>query len=178
MIQAYILHMCSLRARTLRVSIGFLYMGSFLKNPSKVYPKTIIAVMYVSYQEVRKRFELFQKFQLQHSSCIGLIYSQMPNTDMRDWNGRRYVPRNASLGDFVVVRTSQSVNLNNCPTRCDCRQLYMFRLLTPIIRGSYNCNYSFWWIRKTNQMSLFVYFISLLIVAQHVSGNHVPIIRS
>ena len=27
-------------------------------------------------------------------------------------------------------------------------------------------------------MSLFVLFISLLIVAQHVSGNHVPIIRS
>ena len=26
-------------------------------------------------------------------------------------------------------------------------------------------------------MSLFVLFISLLIVAQHVSGNHVPIIR-
>ena len=34
------------------------------------------------------------------------------------------------------------------------------------------------WIRETNQMSLFVFFISLLIVAQHVSGNHVPIIRS
>ena len=33
-------------------------------------------------------------------------------------------------------------------------------------------------IRKTNWMSLFVFFISLLIVAQHVSGNHVPIIRS
>ena len=27
------------------------------------------------------------------------------------------------------------------------------------------------------EMSLFVFFISLLIVAQHVSGNHVPIIR-
>ena len=27
-------------------------------------------------------------------------------------------------------------------------------------------------------MSLFVFFISLLIVAQHVSGNRVPIIRS
>jgi len=27
-------------------------------------------------------------------------------------------------------------------------------------------------------MSLFVFFISFLIVAQHVSGNHVPIIRS
>jgi len=41
---------------------------------------------------------------------------------------------------------------NNCPTRCDlfsllhfCRQLYMFRVLTPIIRSSYNCNYSFWY---------------------------------
>ena len=34
------------------------------------------------------------------------------------------------------------------------------------------------WIRKTKYMSLFVFFISLLIVAQHVSGNHVPIIRS
>ena len=33
------------------------------------------------------------------------------------------------------------------------------------------------WIRKTSWMSLFVFFISLLIVAQHVSGNHVPIIR-
>ena len=34
------------------------------------------------------------------------------------------------------------------------------------------------WIRKTNWMSLFVLFISLLLVPQHVSGNHVPIIRS
>ena len=40
----------------------------------------------------------------------------------------------------------------NCPTRCDllsllylCRQLYMFRVLTPIIRSSYNRNYSFWY---------------------------------
>ena len=41
---------------------------------------------------------------------------------------------------------------NNCPTRCDlfillyfCRQLYMFQALTPIIRSSYSCNYSFWY---------------------------------
>ena len=27
------------------------------------------------------------------------------------------------------------------------------------------------WIRRTNWMSLFVFFISLLIVAQHVSGQ-------
>jgi len=25
-----------------------------------------------------------------------------------------------------------------------CRQLYMFRVLTPIFRSSYNCKYSFW----------------------------------
>ena len=33
-------------------------------------------------------------------------------------------------------------------------------------------------IKKTNYMSGFVFFISLLIFSQHVSGNHVPIIRS
>jgi hypothetical protein len=44
------------------------------------------------------------------------------------------------------------IEFNNCPTRCDlfsllhfCRQPYMFRMLTPIIRSSYNCNYSFWY---------------------------------
>ena len=35
------------------------------------------------------------------------------------------------------------------------------------------------WVDKKNQLYVtFVFFISLLIVAQHVSGNHVPIIRS
>jgi hypothetical protein len=34
-------------------------------------------------------------------------------------------------------------------------------------------------VDKKNQLDVtFVFFISLLIVAQHVSGNHVPIIRS
>jgi len=34
-------------------------------------------------------------------------------------------------------------------------------------------------VDKKNQLDItFVFFISLLLVAQHVSGNHVPIIRS
>jgi len=34
-------------------------------------------------------------------------------------------------------------------------------------------------VDKKNQLDVtFLFFISLLIVAQHVSGNHVPIIRS
>ena len=39
--------------------------------------------------------------------------------------------------------------------------------------GGYRLHRNIWseWIRKTNQMSLFVFFISLLIVAQHVSGQ-------
>ena len=44
------------------------------------------------------------------------------------------------------------IEFNNCPTRWDlfslldfCRQLYMFWVLTPIIRSSYNCNYSLWY---------------------------------
>jgi hypothetical protein len=34
-----------------------------------------------------------------------------------------------------------------------CRQLYMFRVLKPIIRSSYNCNYSFWhWSTAMNNL--------------------------
>ena len=52
---------------------------------------------------------------------------------------------------YTCVRASWTES-NNCPTRCDlfsslhfCRQLYMFRALTPIIRSSSNCKYSFWY---------------------------------
>ena len=51
---------------------------------------------------------------------------------------------------------------NNCPKRCDlfsllhfCRQLYMFRVLTPIIRSWYSCNYSFWyWLTAMNKSNV------------------------
>jgi len=52
---------------------------------------------------------------------------------------------------YTWVR-AKLIEFNNCPTRCGffsllhfCRQLYMFRALTPIIRSSYKCNYSFWY---------------------------------
>ena len=52
---------------------------------------------------------------------------------------------------YTWVRASW-MEFNNCPPRCDlfsllhfCRQLYMFRVLTPITRSSYNHNYSFWY---------------------------------
>jgi len=52
---------------------------------------------------------------------------------------------------YTWVRASW-IEFNNCPTRCDLfsllhfwRQLYMFLVLTPIMRSSYNCNYSFWY---------------------------------
>ena len=45
-----------------------------------------------------------------------------------------------------------------------------------ISHGALYCNIS---VDKKNQLDVtFVFFISLLIVAQHVSGNHVPIIRN
>jgi len=54
---------------------------------------------------------------------------------------------------YTWVRASW-IEFNNSPTRCDlfsllhfCRQLYMFRLLTPIIRSWYSCNCSFcYWL--------------------------------
>jgi len=52
---------------------------------------------------------------------------------------------------YIWVRASW-IEFNNFPTRCDlfsllhfCRQLYMFRVFTPIIRSWYSCNYSFWY---------------------------------
>jgi len=52
---------------------------------------------------------------------------------------------------YTWVRASW-IGFNNFPTRCDLfsllhfyRQLYMFWVLTPIIRSSYNCKYSFWY---------------------------------
>jgi len=52
---------------------------------------------------------------------------------------------------YTWIRVSW-IEFNNCPTRYDlfsllhfCRQLYMFRVLTPIIRSWYSCNYSFWY---------------------------------
>jgi hypothetical protein len=43
----------------------------------------------------------------------------------------------------------------------------------------HNLNIPPYSVDKKNQLDVtFVFFISLLIVAQHVSGNHVPIIRS
>jgi hypothetical protein len=43
----------------------------------------------------------------------------------------------------------------------------------------YWSNTTIFFVDKENQLEVtFVYFISLLLVAQHVSGNHVPIIRS
>ena len=62
---------------------------------------------------------------------------------------------------FLYIRVRASwIEFNNCPTRCDlfsllhfCRQLYMFRVLTPIIRSSHNCNYSFWyWLTAMNKI--------------------------
>ena len=57
------------------------------------------------------------------------------------------------------------IKFYNCPTRCHlfsllhfCRQLYMFRVLTPIIRSLYSCNYSFWhWSTAMNISSSVFY---------------------
>ena len=61
---------------------------------------------------------------------------------------------------------------NDFPVRCDlfgllhyCRQLYVFRVLTPIIRSWYSCNYSFWYwltaIISQQDATYSVYYISV-----------------
>ena len=93
-----------------------------------------------------------------------------PGVVLNDWrtgtNSSLLLWRNAWREEFIVAKVNYIffyiyiytwvraswIEFNNCPTRCDlfslllfCRQLYMFRVLTPIIRSSYNCNYSFWY---------------------------------
>ena len=63
-----------------------------------------------------------------------------------------------------------------------CRQLYIFRVLTSIIRKSYNCNYSFWyWLtRPTPIRSRDATVFSLLYFCRqlHMFRVLTPIIRS
>ena len=65
-----------------------------------------------------------------------------------------YIYTHTHTHTHIYIHTwvrSSWIEFNNCPTRCDlfnllhfCRQLYMFRVLTPIMRSWYSCNYSFW----------------------------------
>jgi len=64
---------------------------------------------------------------------------------------------------YTWVRASW-IEFNNFPTRCDlfsllhfCRQRYMFRVLTPIIRSWYSCNYSFWYWLTGDSRSVIQY---------------------
>ena len=61
-------------------------------------------------------------------------------------------PSSGRIEAEEMFKTLGCIEFNNCPTRCDlfsllyfCRHIYMFRVLTPIIRSSYSCNYSFWY---------------------------------
>ena len=80
-------------------------------------------------------------------SVFSEIYLQyLENTNIFD-----ILVKHHTLGYFRYVE--DILVFYNFPTRCDlfsllhfCRQLYMFRVLTPIIRSSYNCNYSLWYL--------------------------------
>ena len=48
-----------------------------------------------------------------------------------------------------------------------CRQLYMFRVLTPIIRSWYSCNYSYWY--RLTAINIYNYnYILVLVVAYFI----------
>ena len=80
------------------------------------------------------------------------LYMFYPAPNFSDWFlPFSYASQNIVRILYAWVRASW-IEFNNCPRRCDlfsllhfCRQLYMFRVLTSVIRSSYNCNYSFWY---------------------------------
>ena len=92
----------------------------------------IAILLSVRYQQLRiKMFSITQLYiYYSIATCLGLYYEDSQ----------------------AIVYKHFTFKFNNCPIRCDlfcllhfCRQLYMFRLLTPIISSWYSCNYSFWY---------------------------------
>ena len=107
-------------------------------------------------------------FPYQNSVYISLL----PTHHILLYSVRRYKSGSSTLRNYLHyhVTTSYTQMLSG-----------PHRSWTPCIRKSdvwLTVHRNSVWIRKSNWMSLFVFFISLLIVAQHVSGNHVPIISS
>ena len=102
------------------------------------------SILLNSSMSIRKRCNYKQEFILQAAlvpkTRVSVIYSEVTLLSIL----------------YTWVRASW-IEFNNCPTRCDlfsllyfCRQLYMFRVLTPIIRGLYNRNYIFsYWLTKS-----------------------------
>jgi len=75
---------------------------------------------------------------------------------------------------------------NNCPTRCDlfsllyfCRQLYMFRVLTPIFRSTYNFrqNSNITYITYIYVVTYFIFCYThlkiLLLTIRHYFTHHI-----
>jgi len=106
-----------------------------------------------------------------HHSCAWIRRNCTPTQCIFNWNrlitGQHltdnHCTTNAKVRGFFFIYTwvrALWIEFNNCPTRCDlfsllhfCRQLYMFWVLTPIIRSSYNCNCSFWyWLTRSTTM--------------------------
>jgi hypothetical protein len=81
---------------------------------------------------------------------------------------------NTTIGIAMMKKCISQARKKECSRHCNTVHWLEYQLSWEITE---QINITVW-RRKTNWMSLFVFFISLLIVAQHVLGNHVPIIRS
>jgi len=55
-------------------------------------------------------------------------------------NSLKNVSINFTMSNLIIVQQDETV----FSLLYSCRQLYMFRVLTPIIRSWHSCNYSFW----------------------------------
>jgi len=105
--------------------------------------KFVLGQLKVSRSWMKKRLDCFNHMQ-RKVKFKGLL-----------WSSEIRYHYKYSLTDWSFLCTwvrASWIEFNNFPTRCDlfnlllfCRQLYMFRVLTLIIRSRYNCKYSFWY---------------------------------
>ena len=83
-------------------------------------------------------------------NCQLLCFWRLALSTVVEVSPRPFFPKYCSFKDFFYIHGSAHRESNLITIQQDanyyyfCRQRYMFRVLTPIIRSSCNCNYSFW----------------------------------
>jgi len=121
------------------------------------------AVMKNVYEFYQRKHTKMQWLQDSNHSTVENLNHAWRGTSRHFRNKKKKYLKTKSDELKTNSKSKSVLDFNNCfPTRCDlfslllfCRQFYMFRVLTPIIRSSYNCNYNFWcWLTGSTTIRL------------------------
>jgi len=145
------------------ILIRFFFSKCSMFHNSNVFASCISHILYTGCAKIKKnnsrakRFVMYSKQSLLCTSYLPMLIicstsssSLISSPPFSEGHPMLYIYIHTHT--HIHGSVHHESNLINCPTRCDlfnlllfCKQLYMFRVLTPIIRSWYSCNYSFWY---------------------------------